>query len=940
MKNVNFGGANVKTIMAEEKTITNYKNIPEKDWDIFISWHDDKGKSPKYGEQVKMFLDAIFDNKKNIFFSADIPSGQWREHVKEALEQSKFLIILLTNEALESGWVHAEYGAFYMKVLKNEISHKDIYALKLPGTNTSSTKSPIKDNEINPIDKGSALLSFLKRIDEKCNHLLDFYSIFKANIAQIKSYDDPTIKEYVYETPQPVAPVSTHTAPTSIDDISFDSIDFNYNKPKNKNFFGRDAFIKKLRDCFLKGENSLNVVATGGMGKTSVAHRYIEVYGDTYKEIQFVTSNDDICQDFNRELRRCIKRQVPDNDIIFQKNENDAPFITSQIDLILGKAPNDCLLIIDVNIDKEGLVALKLSNAETKWHVLYLSRKRINGTLSDGFELPNFENDLIAARELFCSVYKPDWFDEEKEEDISKLNNLFELVYYHPLLIEQLAVYGKDGDSTYDELCEVVSKSRIENEMTKNPDYCKYSTCFLDKENTIDVCLYLKQLISFKQFEKREDIKYVLQHFILWQYDYISLDSINQLLKKEDKSNFKRELNYLTDRVILSSVEFKKDDEGVRFGNKKEGLAYRIHGLLADNLKNEIREQFLDFDYSNYISNVKYLIEHRWEINRDSDAYKCICKTPLEIFGIGSTKDCSVYENWHFLRDLASFKVEDFPLSELSYKAYLLKEFYNDSGEGIYHKVYGEYKDVSSYVLYYKWLENRKKYGHPLPPEQTENGITFIPFDFEGVKFKMIKVTPDYYLAETQVTEELWKKVIGTNRIYYVGNKKATKEYPAVYVSFYDCMDFIIKLNKVIKLRHFKFRLPSTKEWKYAASCREKVDVYEGVDDIEELRDSDVFEKFAEYDYYWQCRHIIPHKVKDQKHNDIGLYDMTGNGQDWCLGSDYIYPFSCVCCGFYCNEGIFKDTLLLYRNNNLSKIYPENFSDNIGFRLALSSKHP
>ncbi|MBR2105538.1 MAG: hypothetical protein IJ933_09705, partial [Bacteroidales bacterium] len=92
--------------MAEEKTITNYKNIPEKDWDIFISWHDDKGKSPKYGEQVKMFLDAIFDKKKNIFFSADIPSGQWREHVKEALEQSKFLIILLTNEALESGWVH------------------------------------------------------------------------------------------------------------------------------------------------------------------------------------------------------------------------------------------------------------------------------------------------------------------------------------------------------------------------------------------------------------------------------------------------------------------------------------------------------------------------------------------------------------------------------------------------------------------------------------------------------------------------------------------------------------------------------------------------------------------------------------------------------------------------------------------------------------------
>jgi len=904
--------------MAEE----NYKNIPEKDWDIFISWHDDKGKVRRCGEELKLFLNHIFDHKKNIFFSRDIPSGQWREHIKDAFGQSKYLFILLTDAALDSGWVNAEYGAFYMKEVLGQISHEDIFSLKLPGANTSSTKSPIKDNEIKSTDEESALSSFLMRIDNECKHLFDLnYPIFKDNIAQIQSYNVPTIKKYVHDNPQMDVQVKAHTVPTSIDDISFDSIDFNYNKPKNKKIYGRDNFIEKLRECFLKGENSLNVVATGGMGKTSVAHRYIEVYGGAYKKIQFVTSNDDICQDFNRELRRCIKRQVPDNDIIFQKNENDVPFITSQIDLILGKANNACLLIIDVNIDREGLEALKLSNAETKWHILYLSRKRINGTLSDGFELPNFENDLIAARELFCSVYKPDWFDEEKEEDVSKLNNLFELVFYHPLLIEQLAVYGKDGDSTYEELCEVVSKSRIENEMTKNPDYCKYSTCFLDKENTIDVCLYLKQLITFRQFEKREDIKYVLQHFILWQYDYIGLDTINQLLKKEGKSNFKRELNYLTDRVILSSVEFKQGAKDVRWWQyvKKEGLTYRIHGLLADNLKNEIREQSLDFDYSNYIANVKSLLSSGEEI--DYITRPCIRNTPLSIFGIGSTKDYSVYEDLDFLRSLARWK-DDAEVFELWYKAYLLKGLYNNSGEEIYNKVYGEYKDVSSHVLYYNWLETREEYDRPLPPEQTENGTTFIPFDFEDVKFKMIKVSPDYYIAETQVTQELWTKIMGNNPSRF--NEKElrtdTSLYPVESVSWYDCMNFIIKLNDDKRLRHFRFNLPTEDEWEYAAHAGSKQERFE-------FSGSDKIEEVAWYD----DNHTHPVISPEKKPNGLGIHGMSGNVWEWCLDSSG---------GDRCLRGGAWDyDAQDCRVSNLCRGNPGDCGYEVGFRLSLSSKH-
>lgn len=930
-KIINFGGANIKAIMAEE----NYKNIPNQDWDIFISWHDDKGKVRRCGEELKSFLNHIFDHKKNIFFSRDIPSGQWREHIKDVFGQSKYLFILLTDAALDSGWVNAEYGAFYMKDVLGQISHEDIFALKLPGANTSSTKSPIKDNEIKSTDEESALSSFLMRIDKECKRLFDLnYPIFKDNIAQIQSYNAPTIKEYVHDTPQLVAPVSTHTAPTSIDDISFDSIDFNYNKPKNKNFFGRDAFIKKLRDCFLKGENSLNVVATGGMGKTSVAHRYIEVYGDTYKEIQFVTSNDDICQDFNRELRRCIKRHVPDNDIIFQKNENDAPFITSQIDLILGKAPNDCLLIIDVNIDKEGLAALKLSNAETKWHILYLSRQKIAKTKF--IQLSNFEDDLDGAKGLFNSIYPNDWEDY-------KLKRLFKLVYFHPLLIEHLAAYGIRGQNkkTYQQLCDVVSENRIKN-ATINKSYSEFSTCFIDKEKTKDVCIYLSQLFDISDYDKDE--QYILQHFILWPYAYRSIDTVNQLLKTDEIKDWEDTLIGLSDKVV-----FTQSSEG-----------YRMHGLLGDTLKSEKH----NFDYSNYIANVKTLLSSGEEIDRDTD--KCICNTPLEIFGIGTTSDISVYEDWKFLRGLAKLKVADTPLSELSYKAYLLKKLYNNSGEEIYHKVYGEYKNVSSHLIYNEWLSIKSKYNNDLPKEESDVYGKFIVIPINGVAFKMRKVkhgsfwmaskdgfpqervtlTNDFYIGEMQVTQQLWKAVMGENNNPSEFNEgEKTNNYPVERVSWYDCMDFIIKLNELTQYKKYQFRLPTDMEWKYVARSGGKNHTYSWTDAAEALLREDckngkyILEKFA---YYGQW--CGPQKVGTKRPNELGIYDMNGNVYELCqdCSGDYI-PECSMRHAFWSRVGLggsWREDADGCGLSSCCYTAPDFRLNTIGFRLALSSKHP
>ena len=50
----------------------------------------------------------------------------------------------------------------------------------------------------------------------------------------------------------------------------------------------------------------------------------------------------------------------------------------------------------------------------------------------------------------------------------------------------------------------------------------------------------------------------------------------------------------------------------------------------------------------------------------------------------------------------------------------------------------------------------------------------------------------DYYIGETEVTQELWEAVMGTNPSWFKGSNK-----PVEMVSWNDCQEFINKLNQL-----------------------------------------------------------------------------------------------------------------------------------------------
>ena len=122
----------------------------------------------------------------------------------------------------------------------------------------------------------------------------------------------------------------------------------------------------------------------------------------------------------------------------------------------------------------------------------------------------------------------------------------------------------------------------------------------------------------------------------------------------------------------------------------------------------------------------------------------------------------------------------------------------------------------------------------------------------------------DYYIGETQVTQALWKAVMGNNPSFIKGDN-----LPVDQVTWEDCQVFIKQLNNKIGKN---FRLPTEAEWEYAARGGQKSKgfKYSGSNNIDNVA------------WYDENSGDKTHAVKQKNANELGLYDMSGNVWECC----------------------------------------------------------
>ena len=189
-----------------------------------------------------------------------------------------------------------------------------------------------------------------------------------------------------------------------------------------------------------------------------------------------------------------------------------------------------------------------------------------------------------------------------------------------------------------------------------------------------------------------------------------------------------------------------------------------------------------------------------------------------------------------------------------------------------------------------------------------------------------VTLTNDYYIGQTEVTQALWKAVMGRNPSYFKGNNK-----PVERVSWNDCKTFISKLNSLTGL---KFRLPTEAEWEFAARGGNNSNHYQysGSNDLDDVA------------WYDDNSGDTTHDVATKQPNELGIYDMSGNVWEWCSdryddyssspqtnptgptsGSDRVY-----------RGGSWRDFARRCRSSRRYSIAPGYRSDILGLRLVLS----
>ena len=171
------------------------------------------------------------------------------------------------------------------------------------------------------------------------------------------------------------------------------------------------------------------------------------------------------------------------------------------------------------------------------------------------------------------------------------------------------------------------------------------------------------------------------------------------------------------------------------------------------------------------------------------------------------------------------------------------------------------------YLLYGNWNENPENIQRDTVHISLCGGYDIVMVHVEGGTYPIgegVSATVgDFWIAQTEVTEGLWKAVM-SHQATYSGKNRAK-----AYVSWNESLEFIAALNELTGLT---FRLPRSVEWGFAARGGNLSLGFTYAGSNNPLLVA------------WHTANSTsgPCDVGTLWRNELGLYDMSGNVSEWC----------------------------------------------------------